>query len=403
MAKQPWETIAKRLAKLITSHRWQERFKKALKRAQDLVVEYDIKTFPQIDPKSPDNIIDPDNLKTYYEYVTWLAKWIPREVVVKGVSHRNVYCDLVNFYFILDQEPVKQLQAPIEPGKLNLEKYPLSQWIIEFADAWGAFLDTTESADGIPTFKEAPEFNWDEYMPPTSSPHTPHYGYRTFNQFFARHVKPGMRPIAGLYDHSVIVSPADCTFMGWWQISQKNEITVKGLHWSIEQLLAGSKYADRFKGGIFTHSFLNTYDYHRWHTPVQGRILETKVVHELCYLDVGIEDDPESGEKIITAFDGTGYQFLQARGIAIIDSPIGLVACIPMGMAQVSSVVFTADEGVVLHKGEELGYFQFGGSDWVIIFERATNVRLLGTPLLKDWPNVHVQQGAAIGNAYPYV
>lgn len=57
---------------------------------------------------------------------------------------------------------------------------------------------------------------------------------------------------------------------------------------------------------------------------------------------------------------------------------------------------------MTLHKGEELGYFQFGGSDWVIVFERAANVRLLGTPLLGDWPNVHVQQGACIGHAYPY-
>ncbi len=202
----------------------------------------------------------------------------------------------------------------------------------------------------------------------------------------------------------MIVSPADCTFVGWWQIGQDNhvEISVKNMKWSIDQLLAGSEYAHRFQGGVFTHSFLNTYDYHRWHTPVQGRVLETKVIQELCHLDVGIEEDPGSGEKIITAYDGTGYQFLQTRGIAIIDSPIGLVACLPMGMAQVSSVVITAEEGVTLHKGEELGYFQFGGSDFVMVFERASNVRLLGTALLGDWPNVHVQQGAAIGHAYPY-
>jgi phosphatidylserine decarboxylase len=66
-----------------------------------------------------------------------------------------------------------------------------------------------------------------------------------------------------------------------------------------------------------------------------------------------------------------------------------------MGMAQVSSVVITAEEGVTVRKGEELGYFQFGGSDFVMVFERSSNVQLTSQP------NVHVQQGTAIGNAYP--
>jgi phosphatidylserine decarboxylase len=389
MAKQPYETVVPKLKRLIKQHKWERRFQKALESAREQVRKNKIKTFPQI------RRIDPKDLNTYYEYLEWLVRWVPEEVVVDGVSQRNVYNDLVNFYFILDQEPVAKLQQPIKPGPVDLKKYPLSKWIWDFAVGWGSFLDTTDSASGVPTFEEAPEFNWDEYMAPPS-------GYLTFNQFFARHVKPGMRPVAAPDDHSVIVAPGDCTFVGWWQINQRNEVIVKGLRWSIDELLEGTSYADRFKGGVFTHMFLNTFDYHRWHTPVQGRVLETNVVQALAYLDVGIDTDPVSGRKIITAYDGTGYQFLQTRGIAIIDSPIGLVACIPMGMAHVSSIVFTAEEGVTLQKGEELGYFQFGGSDWVIVFERASNVRLLGTSLLREWSNVHVQQGQAIGHAYPY-
>ncbi len=80
----------------------------------------------------------------------------------------------------------------------------------------------------------------------------------------------------------------------------------------------------------------------------------------------------------------------------MIGSPVGLVACLPMGMAQVSSVVITAEVGVTLHKGEELGYFQFGASAFVMVFERASNVQLIGQA------NVHVRQGSWIGNAYPY-
>jgi phosphatidylserine decarboxylase len=96
----------------------------------------------------------------------------------------------------------------------------------------------------------------------------------------------------------------------------------------------------------------------------------------------------------LNCLDNTGYQFVQTRGLVVLDSPIGLVACIPMGMAQVSSVVLTAEVGRELRKGEELGYFAFGGSDFVMVFEQRSNVHL-------DWQQgVHVRQGMAIGKAF---
>jgi len=67
-----------------------------------------------------------------------------------------------------------------------------------------------------------------------------------------------------------------------------------------------------------------------------------------------------------------------------------------MGMAQVSSVVMTAEVGQTLHKGEELGYFQFGGSDFVMVFERSSNVQL------SCQAGIHYNQGTWIGNGFPY-
>jgi phosphatidylserine decarboxylase len=49
-------------------------------------------------------------------------------------------------------------------------------------------------------------------------------------------------------------------------------------------------------------------------------------------------------------------------------------------MAQVSSVVLTAEAGAVLRKGEELGYFQFGGSDFVMLFDAGCRVDLDTAP-----------------------
>jgi phosphatidylserine decarboxylase precursor len=371
--------IVEDLAALIEKHGWQSNFQTAIKNAQSHGVH---------------SIKGIQDLGDYLAWIDALVTWAPRE---RGDT-RFIYDKLAEFYFFLDQEPVKGLQSPIRPGEGGQNLTPLSAWIKTYARAWGSYLDTTESAKEVDSFRTNPLFNWDEYMPPPS-------GYFTFNQFFARHVKPGMRPIAGLRDDHALVSPADSTFVGWWQINEqskiyveKNTLDIKGLQWSIHQLLEGSAYVDRFRGGIFTHSFLNTFDYHRWHAPVQGKILEARVIQGQAFMDIGVKSAIVDGktENVLDARDGTGYQFVQTRGLVVIDSPIGFVACLPMGMAQVSSVVITAEVGQTLHKGEELGYFQFGGSDFVMVFERTSNVQLISQP------HIHYNQGSWIGNAYPY-
>ncbi|MCY1065376.1 phosphatidylserine decarboxylase [Nannocystis sp. RBIL2] len=299
---------------------------------------------------------------------------------------------------------MRELQNPIVPAERAAPLTPLSKWMVDYADAWGTFLDTAESIDEetLRTFSNSPKFNLEEYMPPPS-------GYKTFNQLFARHVKPGMRPIAAMSDPRVIVSAADSEFVGWWQINGKSKIVVKSLEWSIHELLEGSPYRDRFQGGVFMHAFLNTTDYHRLHVPVGGRVLESRAIHGQVYLNVvaqPVEGSADGEHRLVPlrhkrayekfdALDETGYQFAQARGLIVLDSPIGLVAVLPIGMAQVSSVVMTADVGKTLYKGEEFAYFQFGGSDHIVLFEAACNVNLTAQP------QVHHNQGQAIGLAYP--
>ena len=81
----------------------------------------------------------------------------------------------------------------------------------------------------------------------------------------------------------------------------------------------------------------------------------------------------------------------------VLDTPIGLVAVLPIGMSQVSSVIITAEVGVTVRKGEELSYFQFGGSDIILVFESASNVCLTAQPML------HYKMGTKIGQAYPVI
>lgn len=328
----------------------------------------------------------------YLRYVEELVRWAPRE---SGDS-RQVHDKMVEFYFFLDQAPLRALQSPAAPGDVPGALTPLSQWIVDYVRAWGDYLDTPASAEHIDSFRTNPAFHWNDYMPPPS-------GYRTFNQFFARHVRPGMRPIAAIGDASVLVSPADAVFIGAWRVSKQSTIyvedptvEVKGIQWSIGQLLADSAFADRFAGGTFMHCALRTYDYHRWHAPVPGKVVEAKLIAGQAWLDVSAVTVMVDGQpkQSLQALEGTGYQFSQMRALVVIESPFGLVACLPVGMGHVSSVVVTAELGTTLHKGEELGYFQFGGSDFVMVFERDCNVEL------SCRTNAHYVQGSAIGRLH---
>ena len=276
----------------------------------------------------------------FVAYLNYLVTLVPTE--------RQVVPECLKFYYIINQAPGDALNADQQ----------FNAWMKKLVQAWGSFLDTPASAAGIETFLEATNYNIDDYIEGPS-------GWQTFNQFFAREVKSGRRPIADPRNDKVIVSPADAVFMGYWPIDENSNITIKGVDWAIAELLDGSPYKDAFKGGIYTHSFLYIDDYHRYHVPVAGTVREVRNISGKVYMDVFREDD-----GTLNVVDGDTYQFNQERGLVVVDSPeVGLVAVLPIGMAYVSSVNLTTEVGAELRKGDQFGYFMFGGSDIVTVFQ----------------------------------
>lgn len=285
-----------------------------------------------------------DSLDAFYAYVDELVTWIPVE--------RELVPKVLNLHYVINQAPEDALN----------EDDAFSDWMNDAAEAWAEFLDTPASAAGIESFASKSNYTVDDYFPGPS-------GWLTFNQFFARQIRAGKRPIADPKDDSVIVSPADAIFMGSWPIGEDSTVTVKGAEWRIADLLEGSPYANEFANGVYMHSFLYVDDYHRYHTPVGGVVKEVRNIHGRIYLDVAKRADGSLG-----AVPGDTFQFDQERGLVVVDSPqAGLVAVVPVGMTVVSSVNLTPEVGAELRKGDEFGYFQFGGSDIVVLFQ-ARNV-----------------------------
>ncbi|NVB36448.1 phosphatidylserine decarboxylase [Pseudenhygromyxa sp. WMMC2535] len=353
------------------------------------------KAAEQLDPKLFAALKWPVTYGEYLAYLEWFACWPPVESsdpawLEPGTQeHQEVYDRLCHFYYLIDQ--------PVDGGKIVESVGWFSEWLVAYADAWGDFLDTTASfspAQLASFLENSPRYEVRNSMI-GDRPNSPS-GWLTFNQFFARELNPGLRPIAEPMNNAVAVCPADCTYKAKYHIGPNSEIDairVKGTHSyaNVEQLLEGSRYAGAFANGTFVHYFLGPYSYHRFHTPVAGRVVESYAISGKVYLDVDINsgqfDAPDSAQG--------GYEFNQARGVLTIDtagSPygdLGVVAVVPVGMAQVSSVRMTATPDTSCLKGDEFGYFVFGGSDIIVLFQhqthpeidKNTDYRRYGTPI----------------------
>jgi len=303
-----------------------------------------------------------ETLEAFYSFLDSILTHIP--------SEKELMPSVRQFYFLISKSP---------DDILKKDKF-FNEWIQEFVVSRGDFLDTTESAATLETYINCPDYNINDYIKGPS-------GWLTYNQFLARQVKPGRRPVASPCDDNVIVSPADSEYKGQWPITDESTITVKGTSYSVAVLLNDSAYRHKFKNGIFTHSFLSIADYHRYHTPVGGVIREVRKLPARTWVN-----ELKKPDGSLENVDDVSFQFEHTRGYIIIESIVGYVVVMPVGMGHISSVTLTAEEGVRLAKGEEFGYFGFGGSDIIMLFEA-------GRIELNAKESTHFKQGEQIGRA----
>ena len=328
-----------------------------------------------LEPKLYKALDWPITVGGYSAFLTEFSRWTPQQSSDPAWTdpgtdeQQEVYDRLCHFHFLIDQ--------PVGPDKDRMVQNQewFSNWLVAYANLWGTFLDTTDSFSNeiLQSFIDnSPKYRVQDSLV-NGKPNAPS-GWLTFNQFFARELNPGLRPISSPGENTTVVSPADCTYRNHFPIradSSIEEICVKKTHKfaNVKDLLLGSEYGDAFANGTFVHYFLGPYSYHRFHSPVAGLLRECRAIQGLVYLDVNLKDGQFDAPDSST----DAYEFSQARGIYIIDtadSPagnVGLIGVVPVGMCQVSSVHMTAVPGNNVGKGEEFGYFLFGGSDIIVL------------------------------------
>ena len=322
------------------------------------------------------------------------------KMLIKAIQASGRFSDppLESFYTL-----IHRMQTTIPNPKswlpMNLEFYyvlgcaednalfehpKLSEWLHQYTSSLGQWMNSRESLQNLAAFRNDPLYAVEDSIEPDN-------GWSSYNDFFSRHLKQGRRPISAASDDTVIVAAADSSFCGHHKICSDSTVIAKGLSWSILELLDDSPYAEAFQDGFYGHSFLAPHNYHRFHAPAGGKLLEVRTVMGRVSMDVHEQEDG----SLSVSRSAIGYQFKQERGIAILETAVGLVGVIPIGMGIVSSVSFTAAINSILNKGDELGYFSFGGSDVVLLFQKSAAI---------DWQlslGDFRKQGQAIALAKP--
>ncbi len=177
--------------------------------------------------------------------------------------------------------------------------------------------------------------------------------YSTFNDFFIRKLKKGTRPIS----KDEVVAPADGRYLAYNKIELHEQIFVKGKKLSIAKLLKGD--ASRYKDGALLIARLAPPDYHRFHSPIDCIPSIPRQIGGYLY-----SVNPVSLKSNI--------DYLSENKRVVIDlqnEKLGLISFIAVGATNVGSINFTYQPKKILKKGDELGYFSFGASMVIVLFE----------------------------------
>lgn len=181
--------------------------------------------------------------------------------------------------------------------------------------------------------------------------------FPTFNAFFARKLKPSARPIAP--DPAAVVFPADGRHFAIPDISANNGIFVKGIPFDLPALLRDEALAQKFARGAMVISRLCPVDYHRFHFPFAGVPGEPRLINGPLYSvsPIALRQRPT------LLWENKRYL------VRLQTESLGEMLLLEVGATCVGKVKQTYRPGEPVLKGDEMGYFLFGGSCFITIFE----------------------------------
>ena len=181
--------------------------------------------------------------------------------------------------------------------------------------------------------------------------------FRNFNEFFFRKLTHSSRPIEK--GSETVVYPADGRHLGFQNVDETNQVFVKGQKFNLEKLFGSKNLAEQYVGGSLIVSRLCPVDYHRFHLPTDGLVKSVELINGDLY-----SVNPIALRQTLSIF------WRNKRYLTLIENEhLGKVAVFLVGATCVGSVHLTAQKNQIYAKGDELGYFSFGGSSVITVFQ----------------------------------
>lgn len=305
------------------------------------------------------------------EFYRFLDAW--RTYTPDRTSNAQDYSEL--FKSLYRKKDEKNKTYYLDEGIRFLRDRDVMDWMQKFVRERGVFMDSRESAAVANRWVRGGAIDMRSYQVPAG-------GFASFNDFFTRKLKPGARPITDPNNDAVLTCPADCTVSPIsYALTSDRDFEVKGDAYNIAALLGSVELANRFAGGAAVVCLLYPKDYHRYHAPVTGTIAAK-----------GSLDD----KHYYYGFKGLVKYFSEYhRAYYLIDTKrSGRVGFVAIGMSDINSVnmPLSVDPNREIRKGDEIGYFAYGGSGIVMLFEPG----ILKTSLPRD-SGRFIQMGTKIG------
>lgn len=257
----------------------------------------------------------------------------------------------------------------------------VNQQFKKMLDVWGRYLKSPESRSVLNTdprtgwlgksaMQKMPNFA-KEYV---CDPKKEYFGFTSWDDFFTRQFRPDARPVDAPKDNAVIVNACESAPYRLDLFPRlRDRFWIKGQPYSVAHILGDDERAEQFAGGTVYQAFLSALSYHRWHSPVDGKIVSTRVIDGTYYSEtpeVGFDPaGPNESQGYITEVATRALIFIEA------DNPaIGLMCFVAVGMAEVSTCEITVKPGQRVKKGHQIGMFHFGGSTHCLMFRRGVGL-----------------------------
>ena len=199
-------------------------------------------------------------------------------------------------------------------------------------------------------------------------PEKPHWGFQSWDDFFTRKFREGVRPLPHPDSSKFITNACESV-----PIKIARDVQARDMFWikeqpySLSHMLNHNEWYKYFTGGTVYQGFLSTNAYHRWHSPISGTIIDYEHIEgayfSQAYSVRGDTHAPVRSQSYLSQVAARAAIYILAD-----DTDLGVICFLAIGMVEISSNEITVQKGQHVNKGDEIGMFHYGGSSHCLIF-----------------------------------